>query len=96
MTKYFVPYSKDIPAAINIKGHTLLLVATAADEIVADLSKLGGDRVQEMILKDSPDEQTAALAALAESIKGGVVLTPPGISVSTMISSLENELPWLH
>ena len=96
MTTYFVPYSNNLPAAIDIKGHKLILVSTEHDDMQADLEFIGGDTVREINLKDDLQEQTEELAKLAESVNGGVVLTPPGVSVSSLIRSLENELPWLH
>ncbi|MFN8392103.1 MAG: hypothetical protein U0136_17560 [Bdellovibrionota bacterium] len=96
MTKYFVPYSKDIPAAVDVKGHRLLLVSTDAEEILNELETLGGDTIRELIVKDGLEEQSSALTDLAASVNGGVVLTPPGVSPSSMIRNLEHELPWLH
>ena len=96
MTKYFVPYTQDTPAAIEIKGHRLLLVSTDEGELLDDLDRIGGDRVREINLRDDSAEQTAALADLAATVNGGVVLTPPGVSVERMIQSLETELPWVH
>ena len=33
---------------------------------------------------------------VARTISGGVVLTPPGVSLASMLQNLENELPWIH
>ena len=97
MEKFFVPYSGDLPAAIDIKGHRLLIISPDQDEMVDSLLTLGGSEVREIELNESsPDEATTVLANLAACANGGVVLTPPGIRVSTMISSLEQELPWIH
>lgn len=96
MTKYFIPYTQEIPAAIEIKGHRLLLVSTDEGELLDDLDRIGGDTVREINLRDDSAEQTAALADLAASVNGGVVLTPPGVSLERMIQSLETELPWVH
>lgn len=97
MTKYFVPYTNEnIPAAIEIKGHRLLLLCTDETEMLDDLDIIGGETVRELNLKDNQEEQTEALADLAARVNGGVVLTPPGVSLERMIQSLETELPWVH
>ena len=93
MSKLFIPYIDDSPAAIEIKGHKVLLLTTNLDSMEEELEVLGGNEVREMEIYD---DGTAELAELAESISGGVVLTPPGVSVSTMINSLEQELQWMQ
>ncbi|HQH28242.1 MAG TPA: hypothetical protein PLP17_12655 [Oligoflexia bacterium] len=97
MEKFFIPYAGDLPAAIDIKGHRLLIISTDHDEIEYSLATLGGSEIREIELRASnPDEASSVLAGLAANINGGVVLAPPGIPVSAMICSLEQELPWIH
>ena len=96
MTTYFIPYVQDRPAAIDIKGHKLVLVTTRRDDIAEDLTSVGGEAIREMRLNDNVMDQTTELSKLAASVNGGIVLTPPGVSVASMIRNLERELPWLH
>ena len=91
--KFFVPYQADGPAAIDIKGHKLLILSYSEEDMVRELEILGGDEIREVTYIHDENE---LLADLAAEINGGVVLTPPGTSVATMIKSLESELPWIH
>lgn len=96
MAKLFVPFVDNYPAAVEINGHRVVIVSAESDEIIADLELLGGDEIREMELSGAEEEATEALAALAADVHAGVVLTPPGISPSTLIKSLEQDLPWIH
>lgn len=96
MTTYFIPYSNNQPASIEVKGHRLLLVATNPEDIEENLDEIGGDRVEQLEIAGNHLEQSVALSSLAESIKGGVVLAPPGVSLSNMLDNLEKELPWMQ
>jgi len=93
MNKFFIPYHFDKPAAVDIKGHKLLIVSTRQEDIEQELEAIGGSELRELELLES---DTETLAGLAADINGGVVLTPPGISVVQMLHSLEEELPWIH
>lgn len=96
MNKLFVPYVKDSPAAIDIKGHKVLLVTADAFSLETELSTLGGDSIREIFIHSDSLDETEALAALAEQSNCGVVVTPQGVGVTNMIRSLEHSLPWLH
>ena len=96
MDKFFVPYAGTHPAAIDIKGHRLLIVSTDEDDVEQSLSEVGGTEVREIDLKEMRQDETQVLANLAADINGGVVLAPPGIPLMTMIHSLELQLPWIH
>ena len=96
MEKFFIPYSNGCPAAINIKGHRLLIVSTDEEDISESLEYLGGHEVRELEAQDDNNDESRVLAELAAGIKGGVVLAPPGITLSRMIDSLETELPWVQ
>ena len=96
MEKLFVPYSANCPAAVEIKGHRLLIVATDAEEMVQALQFIGGDEIREMNFDPTGPDQSQALAELAAKTNCGVVLTPPGMPLALMVQSLEKELPWVH
>lgn len=96
MSKLFVPYLNNAPAAVEIKGHRLLIVTTDSDDMVADLRSLGGNAIREIQLRDTTSDESAFLADLAACINGGVVLTPPGVRPSAMVKNLELRLPWIH
>ncbi len=93
--RYFVPYSDDHPATVEIKGHKLLVVGVEESDIAEGLEAVGGDAVHEIIAQTDED-QNQALTDLARTIGGGVVLTPAGVGVMTMLQNLEQELPWVH
>jgi hypothetical protein len=96
MEKLFVPYSINGPAAVDIKGHRLLIISTDQDDMQESLPVLGGSEVREIDIADNGPDETTVLAELAAGINGGVVLAPPGIPLSTMLYNLERELPWIQ
>jgi hypothetical protein len=96
MTVFFVPYSGDAPAAIEINGHKVLIVASDSEDIQTDLSLIGADDVREVYLGRDDEDISEVLADLAANVGGGVVMTPPGVSPSDMIDNLSRELPWIH
>ncbi len=96
MTRFFVPFLDDEPAAIEVNGHKLLIVTSESADMIADLEVLGGAEIREIALADDDSEGSKLMADLAADINGGVVLTPPGVSPRTMIEDLSEELPWIH
>ena len=96
MQKFFVPYTNNEPAAVEVNGHRLLILTSESDDLVHDLELLGGSEIREMDLSEDESEQSRVLADLAADINGGVVLAPPGISPRDMIENLAEELPWIH
>lgn len=96
MSRYFVPYNDQKPAAINVKGHNLVLVSTEDSELLKDLNLLGADRVEEVVVEDSKSKEELFLSNLAELVHGGVVLAPPGVDLKMVMQGLESELPWMH
>lgn len=96
MLRFFVPYTNEKPASINIKGHNLVLVSTEEQDVVKGLSFFGANRVEEVHVEDSQSKQDVFLNKLAESIHGGVVLAPPGVDLDLVLEGLESELPWMH
>jgi hypothetical protein len=94
MGRFFVPYQGKSPAAIEIKGHRLLFVAASEDDLAQNEQLLGSDTVREFYLLDTEEAET--LTSLAKEVKGGIVLAPSGMSLSSMIINLENDLPWVH
>lgn len=95
MTRYFVPFFENHPATIEIKGHRLLLIGMKEAQVRRELQTVGGDTIQTLEVTNEAEQQTA-LANLAHSIRGGIVLTPAGTSFSSMLQNLERELPWVH
>ncbi len=89
----FIPFKRENPVAINVKGHRVLIVASKPEDLVEYEILLGGEEIRELQYQDSAQ---GALEQLAQMVNGGVVLAPPGVGLSAMISSLENELPWIH
>lgn len=96
MATVFVPYSNDRPASIEIKGHRLIILAALPDDLLPDLVEVGGTEMRPLQLRDESSEQLQDLNRLAEDVRGGIVIAPPGVRASTMIKNLEHELPWLQ
>ena len=96
MVKVFVPYIHNVPAALEINGHKVLIICADSDDIVGELDIVGGDEIRELVLGEGSHEQSELLADLAADIEGGVVLSPPGVPPSAMINNLRQELPWIH
>jgi hypothetical protein len=93
MTTFFIPYHDDQPVTVEIKGHRLIIVSPQLREAEESLAELGANEIRTLKVTGDGSE---ALAQLAATVNGGVLITPPGISVSTMITNLERELPWIH
>jgi len=93
MARVFVSYKSENPASIEVKGHRVLIVANRLEDLLEHEDLLGGEEIREMVYRDSAQD---ALQHLATVVNGGVVLAPPGVGLSAMISSLEHELPWIH
>lgn len=104
MTKFFVPYKQDIPVTVNIKGHRLLLLSEEVEEFTPASSAIPEElenaefRAVEFQGGEMgfSDEDNFTLAELASEAKSGVVVTPAGVSMSTLLHELEKELPWVH
>lgn len=93
MTTLYVPYHGNQPAHVNIKGHRLLILTASEEDLKSDLDLFGDVEVREFEMRDDDNE---ALASLAASVSAGVVLPPAGMSISSVIENLENELPWVQ
>ena len=94
--RLFVPYADNSPAAVNIKGHKLLILSPSIDDMLNELGRFGGDEIREIQIDEKNPDPSNVLSGLAASINGGVVLTGPGESLSALIHNLEDQLPWLH
>ena len=93
MTTVYIPYEQDRPAAVEINGHRLLILVTSREALEQVLGIFGADEVRQVELVG---DETEALEELAASVQGGVVVTPPGVTVPDMVQSLRSELPWVH
>ena len=96
MAKFFVPYVDDLPAVADIKGHRVLLVGSQKEDFMGELELIGADELREIDLPIEDLNHPALLARLGAEHSSGVVLSPPGISPSKMIRSLEDELLLRH
>lgn len=96
MEKVYVPYLNDAPATISINGHRLVIVSKDSHILKKDLAAIGGDSVREIEIHNGLSDEALALADLAYTIKGGVVMAPKAMRLPAMIKSLEKQLPWLQ
>lgn len=91
----FVPYIGKKPAALEINGHTLIILSTNREAVESSLDILGADHLVRLG-SDSPEAQEQVLTNLAKEIKGGVVISPGDIEVPDLIDSLRQDLPWVQ
>ena len=92
MTTFFVPYQGNDPAAVQIKGHRLVILSAEAPDKLEELELLGATEYRPVEVNNNSE----SLALLAEEVGAGVVLSPPGVSIRVVISNLERELPWVQ
>jgi len=91
--KLFLPYLDDQPVVIEIKGHRQVIVSEDGQDLRDSLEMLGAEEVIELDLSDSyPD----AADILAEEVEASAVFAPEGVSVGSMILSLQESLPWVQ
>jgi hypothetical protein len=93
MSKIFVPYCENSPAALNIKGHRLLILSSSSEQLNNYLEEMGGTHIKAIDLFEDENE---VLAQLAASIDGGIVISPPEESIEDIVRNLEDQLPWVH
>jgi len=93
MTTYFVAYRENQPATVEIKGHRLVFLMGSDEEALESMEELGASNLREVEIDELREDPVAAIAAETNC---GVVLAQAGISMSTMLTSLEQELPWVH
>lgn len=91
--KLFIPYIDGLPLTLNVKGHRVMIASETRGQVEDDMEELGADQVREL---EITNEDTTALADLAQEVHGGVVVVPKGVSLSFMVKNLESELPWVH
>ncbi|MBL7661536.1 hypothetical protein JNK13_02175 [bacterium] len=88
--QFYIPFSKNRPQLIEIKGHRLLLVSEIENQIKTVLPDLGADEVRRV------DGDAKMLELLASESGGGVLIAPENISFKTALRYLERDLPWVH
>jgi hypothetical protein len=96
MERYYIPYKGSQPAAININGHSVLIVSSDRDALVEHLSEQGVDRFKVFDSAETPEEQVVQLAWLSNAVKGEVVVAPDFLSLKELVESLEGQLPWIQ
>ena len=93
MEKYYIPFTNGTPAAIEVKGHRVLLLTSSADDLMGETDVFGACEIREVVSHGECDD---LLADLAAAISGGVILAPEGTRPSTIIENLWESLPWIH
>jgi len=96
MSNYFIPYSGKKPAATQINGHRLLILAQDKSVFEENLMLLGADRLKRVRGGSSKEEEQVILAKLARTAQAGLVIAPSEIGVEDVIKNLEAELPWIQ
>ena len=96
MSWFFVPYAGKKPAAVNINGHRLVILAKDPDIFADKLDAFGADKVKRMPTGSSSEEETFFLNKIAEKSHAGVVIAPGDVEVEDVIRNLQVQLPWLQ
>ncbi|MCB0352438.1 MAG: hypothetical protein KDD64_02900 [Bdellovibrionales bacterium] len=96
MTKFFCPFYGGEPATLVINGHRLVIVSKDVYDIEEHLTLLGGDCCKVYLECESAEEEKEYLEQLADQINGGVVVSPDEGSISELLVSLQDELPWIQ
>ena len=96
MTRFYVPYQGEEPAAVFVKGHRVVILSHDAKAFSDSLDQVGADRVVQLKSGNSAAEQRALLDGLAKKVKGPVVVMPSNVGVGDVLKDLENQLPWLN
>ena len=95
MQTYFVPYTGESPAALQINGHRVVLLARDRAQLENELTIVGADRVCPIDDEDFSSEEHL-LSYMAETTHAHIVVTPSEIPLSDIIENLERELPWIQ
>lgn len=96
MDKVYVPYSGNSPVPVIINGHRMLIVAPVEDVLEDSLDLVGADRIEELELGESEEEKTATFHELAREYGAQVVVAPGEVELSSLLKSLEYQLPWVQ
>ncbi len=96
MSRYFVPYTGDKPAAVNINGHRLLILSKERTCLEDELEVIGADTLKALQTGNTREEESRLLNKLARSTNAGVVIAPGDLELKDVIKNLEVQLPWLH
>jgi hypothetical protein len=96
MSQLFAPFKGSDPAAVTINGHRIIILGSDRSELEEGLELVGGDRLRRLRVGDSDRGHERVLQRLAYRVRGGVVIAPPDTSVSALLDSLREQLPWVQ
>ena len=96
MSKFFVPYSGDKPAAVSINGHRLLILARERSALEDELEIMGASELRPLQTGRNREEESRTLSKLARVTHAGVVIAPGDLELKDVLKNLENQLPWLQ
>ena len=93
MNQFFVPYTGDKPAAVEINGHRLVILATERGELEEHLDLVGGETVH--LVEDSEFEtEEQIIRDISLSANAAVVISPPEVELPRLLEGLKESLPW--
>lgn len=96
MNKFFVPYYGKKPAAIEINGHRLIMLSESDEIDQQELELVGADRLKTVRVEEDTEDTARFFAKLSLKTEAGVVIVPKELRYSDILSSLQNNLPWLQ
>lgn len=88
---YYIPYKNNLPAGLDINGHTVFLVATDREQLEEGLALIGAEEIFE-----AADELSVEEAFCEVGNPSMVVVTPEELSVDQVVFGLRHTLPWPH
>ena len=96
MTKFFVPFLGDKPAAVSINGHRLIILSRERTALEEELEIVGADTLRTLVTGNSREDESRFLNKLSRTSKAGVVIAPGDLELKDVIRNLEVQLPWLQ
>lgn len=88
---YYIPFKDNLPAGLNINGHTVFIVATDREQLEDGLELLGAEKICEVSDELSVEEAFEDVAKPSM-----VVVTPEEVSLTEVVWGLRHSLPWPH
>ena len=96
MPTFYVPFSGDRPASLNIKGHRLVILSRSKGALAESLPLVGAERIEKIHSPRSREGEMDMLTELGRSANSGVVIAPRDLAMCDVIKNLEAQLPWLQ
>ena len=96
MGSFYIPFAGKKPKIFDINGHKVLFVGSTPDEFEdLPLLDLGADRLKEVRVGESEEEQLLLTAQIAKKAKADIVVSPREVDAELAFETLKAQLPWV-